>query len=160
MTVFEVAIAAAVLGILLFVLAGGARAVRRQAKRNLGITQMTALREALAAYEAATDAYPPAAPDGSAGPAIAALLAVPETAAKLEPLPASLELGQDPQAGGLDPWGRPLRYLAADATRERDRAEVAANGGRPLFESAGPDGDFGHTDPGDDDDNLRSSDLR
>ena len=48
----------------------------------------------------------------------------------------------------------------AGVVRESGRAEVqaigavAANGGRPMFVSAGPDGRFGHRDPASAADNI------
>jgi len=158
MTIFEAAIVAAVLGIVLFIVAGGVGSVRQQAKRNLCARLMAGLGEALAQYHAKTGDYPPGRPDASAGPAIAAMLAVPEAAAELKDLPAVLQLGADPHVGGVDPWGRPVRYLTAASPTESARREVAANGDVPIFESAGGDGDFGETDPAAAADNHRSTD--
>jgi hypothetical protein len=44
--------------------------------------------------------------------------------------------------------------LTAGSSRERDRHVVAANGGKPVFISAGPDGQFGDDDPAASADNL------
>lgn len=52
-----------------------------------------------------------------------------------------------------DPWGTPLRCLTVDSASPADQQAVAANGGRPIFESAGPDRRFGMTDPADQADN-------
>lgn len=159
MTIFETAIAAAVVAVLLYMAAGGVRTIRQQAKRNLCARVMASLREALDRYHDATGAYPPSAVDGSAAPALAALRAVAPSAQTLASLPPSLRLGQDPQTGGVDPWGRPLRYLTADASRPEDREDVTVNDGVPIFESAGADGHFGLDDPAASIDNLRTSDL-
>lgn len=160
MTVFETAILAVVLGIVLFVVAGGVGAMRQQAKRNLCARLMTHLSEALAAYYRSTGTYPPGSPDASAGGAIAALCRVEGSAAALRGLPASLRVGTEPIVGCLDPWRRALRYLTADAPGERERQEVAVNGGVPIFESAGRDGEFSDRGPAGATDNFRTSDLR
>ncbi len=159
MTIVETAILAAGIGIGLFVIGGGVGAVRQQAKRNLCVRLMAGLNASLAAYFRATGLYPPGTPDSSAGSAITALQAVDASAAALHPLPDSLEVGEDPVIGCRDPWGTPLRYLTAEASNERDRREVAANGGVPIFESAGRDREFGAADPRLATDNLRTSDL-
>ncbi len=160
MTVFETAILAAVIGVVLFILAGGLGAMRQQAKRNLCIRLMTQLSEALTAYHRQTGTYPPGAPDLSAGPAITAVEGVDRAAAALSALPPSLHLGEDPAVGCVDPWGVPLRYLTTTAPSQRDRQEVAANGGVPIFESAGRDRDFGTFQPSASADNIRTNDLR
>jgi hypothetical protein len=160
MTVFETAILAAVIGVVLFILAGGLGAMRQQAKRNLCIRLMTQLGEALAAYHRQTGTYPPGAPDLSAGPAITAIEGVDRAAAALSALPPSLHLGEDPAAGCVDPWGVPLHYLTTTAPSQRDRQEVAANGGVPIFESAGRDRDFGTFQASASADNIRTNDLR
>lgn len=160
MTIFESAILAAALGVALFVIAGGLGAMRQQAKRNLCIRLMTQLSDALAEYHKKTGAYPPGASDSSAGPAITALEEVEPAAATLSSLPTSLRIGEDPLVGCVDPWGGPLRYLTTTAPSEHDRRDVAANGGVPIFESAGRDRDFGASDPTAAADNIRTSDLR
>ncbi len=160
MTIFETAMLATALGLGLFVVGGGVGAVRQQAKRNLCVRLMTQLSAALAQYHAQTGRYPPGAPDASAGGAIAAILRVPTAADALKALPSSLRIGNEPVVGALDPWGSPLHYLTAAAPSDRQRDEVAANGGVPIFESAGRDRDFGLNDPSATADNIRTSDLR
>jgi hypothetical protein len=159
MTVFETAILAAVIGVLLFVAAGSVHAIRQQAKWNLCERLMNALRTAMAAYHQETSAFPPGTADLSAGPAITAILAVPSAARALEAMPPVLATGRDPMIGVLDPWGHPLHYLTERSTSDADRRDVAANGGVPIFESAGRDGDFGRSDPSASGDNLRTNDL-
>ncbi len=160
MTIFETAILATALGVVLFIIAGGIGAVRQQAKRNLCVRLMTQLSEALTEYHKKTGAYPPGVPDSSAGPAIAAIDSIESAAAALRPLPLSLHIAEDPVVGCEDPWGCPLHYLTAAAPNAGDRREVAANGGVPIFESAGRDRDFGLDDPTAATDNIRTSDLR
>lgn len=159
MTIFETAILASLIGVLLFLAAGGVRAVRQQARRNLCQRMMISLSESLALYHRETKSWPPGGADASAGRAIAAMLAVPAVAQRLQSLPPSLGLGRDPQLGILDPWNHPVHYLTADARNETDRRHVAAHGGAPIFESAGRDGNFGRNDPAAAADNLRTSDL-
>jgi type II secretory pathway pseudopilin PulG len=59
-----------------------------------------------------------------------------------------------------DAWGRPLRCLTAASPTPLDREAVAANRGRPIFISAGEDGDFGLRDRSAAADNIRSDELR
>ncbi len=160
MTIFEAALIAAALAIVLFLVAGGVGTIRQQAKRNLCTRLMTQLGDALVKYHQATGTYPPGAPDSSAGNAVQAMLRVEAAAAALKTLPLSLRMGAEPLVGGVDPWGRPLRYLTADVQNEHDRQEVAANGGVPIFESAGRDKDFGDSNPATATDNVRTSDLK
>ena len=63
-----------------------------------------------------------------------------------------------PEAWGTvrDGWGRPLRCLTADAPTPADREAVIAQGGKPIFISAGPDRRFGLNDVRFTADNLRS----
>lgn len=58
-----------------------------------------------------------------------------------------------------DSWGRPLRCLTSASPSSGDRKAVAANENRPIFISAGPNGDFGIDDPAAKADNLRSDEL-
>lgn len=160
MTIFETAMLAAAIGVALFVIGGGIGHIRQQTKQNLCRRLMTQLGVALAEYHKKTAGYPPGAPDASAGAAIDALEAVEASAAVLRPLPASLHVAEDPLIGCEDPWGGALHYLTTTAPSAPDRQEVAANGGEPIFESAGRDRDFGATDPTAAADNIRTSDLR
>jgi len=160
LTLFETLILAVLIAAFLFVVAKGMQSVRRKAREQLCIRLVLRLGEAVARYRAQTGEYPPAAFDGSAGPAIEAIRRVRAAAEPLEDLPSVLAIGRDPRTGVLDPWGRPLRYVTVEATREADRRDVIANGGVPIFESAGPDGELGLADPVAAADNIRSSDLR
>lgn len=59
----------------------------------------------------------------------------------------------------IDAWGRPMRCLTARCPSPVACEAVAANGGKPIFISAGPDGQFGMADGVTDADNLRSDEL-
>jgi hypothetical protein len=83
---------------------------------------------------------------------LAALPSVPESKAVLDGVPRSFR--GEPEATGaegssppgpvlVDAWRHRLGCLTTDSPAERDRRAVAANGGRPIFISAGPDGIFG-----------------
>ncbi len=94
--------------------------------------------------------------DGSAERVITALAAVPASRAVLERIPEVLRVprqGEDRDADAdawgtvQDAWGHRLRCLTAASPSEVDRQAVAGNGGRPIFVSAGPDGQFGIHDP-------------
>jgi len=58
-----------------------------------------------------------------------------------------------------DAWGRPLRCLTTQSASPVARQAVAANGGKPIFISAGVDGEFGGTFTDTAADNLRSDEL-
>ena len=90
-------------------------------------------------------------------PALAALVGVPASVKHLEAIPVRLlYAADDGRIACRDPWGRRLRYLTALIADTEGKRRVARNGGRPIFESAGPDGRFGQsTDPATADD-IRS----
>jgi hypothetical protein len=83
---------------------------------------------------------------------VAALVSVPEAKAAIDQIPRIYrvvpeltEMTPLPGAGFslVDGWRHHLGCLTAESPTERDRRAVAANGGRPLFISPGPDGVFG-----------------
>jgi hypothetical protein len=88
----------------------------------------------------------------SADQILAALGSVPGSRAVLEQIPEDnrVESSIDAPAGTggapfslVDEWRHHLGCLTADSFADRDRRAVAANGGRPIFISPGPDGLFG-----------------
>ena len=100
---------------------------------------------------------------GGADLVIAALASVPASRNVLEQLPEVLRPPPDERGSvrlrqvGLtiqDAWGRRLRCLTDTSPFEVDRQAVAANGGKPVFISAGPDRRFGVRDPASAADNL------
>ncbi len=149
MTLVEMVVAVTVVGIALFLLVGSARLIREDARSQLARQLLTTLDRALIAYQIAENAYP-VAPDEDADFAVAALLASPATHGLAAELPDSLWNAARPHTL-VDPWGRPLRYLS-DPLRH---PYVRTNENRPVFVSAGRDGDFSEAAEGD---NLRSDD--
>lgn len=87
--------------------------------------------------------------DGServAGEIVALLAHVPASRAILEGV--EWETARDAAGPRIrDSWARPLRCLTARSPTVAQRQAVAANGGRPIFISGGPDG-FGSDPPG------------
>lgn len=104
---------------------------------------------------------------------VQALLLVPAARTVMDAIPEPLRAGAVLQsaAGGqpaasrpawsemVDAWGAPLRCLTARGDSAADRQAVAANGGKPVFVSAGPDGEFGTENSPAVSDNLRSDEL-
>ncbi|HOQ87252.1 MAG TPA: hypothetical protein PLQ89_16180, partial [Phycisphaerae bacterium] len=97
---------------------------------------------------------------------LALMAGVPAARARLETLPAVLRVAPAESArsagawGSIrDPWGRPLHCLTASSPLAVHRKAVAANQGRPIFISAGPDGRFGFQDVSAASDNIRSDEI-
>ncbi|MBN1343084.1 MAG: hypothetical protein JXQ73_10415 [Phycisphaerae bacterium] len=138
------AVAVLLLGIVLFLLSGFARTSRLQAKKDLAVRLLCSLDEALTVYIQHYETAPPGRPDGSATAAIEALLAYGPSSAKLDGLPAVLRRAEG--QGLVDPWGSPLRYVTVAHESAVMRSRVVTNKGRPIFDSAGPDRQFGPTE--------------
>jgi hypothetical protein len=70
---------------------------------------------------------------------------VPQASQTLNGIPVGLRLSNNDGRwiSIQDAWGSPLRCLTEQSASASDRQTVAANGGRPLFMSAGPDRLFG-----------------
>jgi hypothetical protein len=97
---------------------------------------------------------------------LVSLAQVPGARAHLEKLPPVLRVkpnGSADSAGAWgsirDPWGRPLHCFTASSPLAVHRKSVAANQGRPIFISAGPDGRFGFNDVSAASDNIRSDEI-
>jgi type II secretory pathway pseudopilin PulG len=146
MTLVEMGVVLLLLGIGLFLLAGWARMTRQEAKRQLAVHALRALDEAMSSYEQRFGRPPRGRPDGSADEAIAALLADPSIARKLDDLPAALRRAKGTQPLLVDPWGTPFRYITSVHESPAMRARVASNAGWPIFDSAGPERHFGSGD--------------
>lgn len=153
MTLIEMTITVCLMGVALFLLNGWMSSLRTEAKHDLARRMLADLDEALVRYRRATGSYPASRGPDSAIPAVVDLLDHDKTRPIIESFPHHLWSGPG-RHQLVDPWGTPLRYFAL----ETDSPRVAANGGRPLFVSAGPDRDFGdkrHAAVGD---NLGSDD--
>jgi hypothetical protein len=153
MTFLEMNIAVLVLGGSLFLLAGWMRREREAAKHDLAVRMLVDLDKALVRYQRAEGQYPQTfGPDSAIS--VTVILADHERCRPiLDSLPNCLWERRQRRVL-VDPWGMPLRYHS----EKSKHPEVAANGGRPVFESAGPDRDFGDLDPSAVGDNLRSDD--
>lgn len=158
MTLVELLLAYVVLGLLLVMVAGVSGYVQREAKRRLGEDMVITLREGVLAYRGDTGHFPSAAPDQSSVGAIAELLANAASSRLLADWPVSPPRGSDTIAQYVDPWGRSFRYVTSQNGSPLRREDVALNAGVPIFESAGPDGDFGDDRPANRGDNI-SSDI-
>ncbi len=160
MTRVELLLVYVVLALAAVLLAGVNRYVQREAKCRLAEDMLLTLRESLPAYHEAVGRYPADRPDSDAEQAIAALLSELASAEILErwPVVRTGMLGNGLQL--VDPWGTGFRYLIRD-----DSVAFGAQGSSnpsagtvPLFESAGPDREFGDSDGARAKDNL-SSDI-
>ena len=149
----EMTITVCLVSIAFFLLVGWMTSLRDSAKENLARRMLADLDEALARYRRATGSYPTSRGPMSAIPAVVDLLDHDKTRPIIEAFPSSLLSGPGLHRL-LDPWGTPLRYLAA----ESESPIVKANGGRPVFISAGPDRDFGDFNPAAVGNNFRSDD--
>ncbi len=153
MTLIEMTIAVFILSVALFLLAGWTSTQRAGLKQDLAMRMLADLDKALVRYRRATGSYPLSREPQSEISAVVDLLDHQKTRPILEAFPASLWCGPG-MTHLVDPWGNPLRFQAGDARHSL----VIANGGRPVFTSAGPDGDFGDIDASALSDNLRSDD--
>ncbi len=157
-TLPELVLSAALLMLVLAVVAGLYDHYLNDAKVRQMTTLIHDLSEAAALYSQATGAYPRGRDDGACDSALATMQMVPAPAAHLQALGSGLLFLSDGKLRCVDPWGRPLRYLTARSAQPEHRRRVQANGGVPIFESAGPDRDFGDTDSACQADNICSDD--
>ncbi len=153
MTLVEMIIAVVLVGAGLFLLVGWSRIVRDDAKTQLAADLLARLDAGLDQYRTATGVFPPTFNDDP-DPVVAALQRHPKTRPLFDGVPDSLWTVSRPRTL-LDPWGTGLRYRS-----DRQRVDVAANGGRPIFISAGRDRLFGDDYPAQMADDLRSDDPR
>jgi len=155
MTLIETAVTIFLLSVGLFLLTGWTGMLRAEAKRDLAVRVLADLDQALARYRRATGSYPSwRGGDSDIPAAVVDLLDHDKTRPILEAFPRTLWRGPD-RYRLVDPWGTPLRYYPQDSTDPK----VLANEKKPLFESAGPDRDFGDSVVAAIGDNLRSDDA-
>ncbi|HPF39819.1 MAG TPA: type II secretion system protein [Phycisphaerae bacterium] len=153
MTLIETVLTVSVLSVGLFLVVGWMSTLREDAKHDLTVRMLADLDNALARYRRATGVYPPSRGPESAISAVVDLLDHEKSCPVIEAFPHSLRKGPN-RYNLIDSWGTPLRYLGPDSTDPK----VLANAGRPVFISAGPDRDFGDSEPARLGDNLRSDD--
>jgi type II secretory pathway pseudopilin PulG len=152
MTLVEMTIAVMLVAAVLSLLVGWSRTVRREAKTALTVRVLATLDLALSRYHQAHGVYP-SVPNDEPAEVVRALLRDPASAPLADAIPPVLWSYRPPRRL-LDAWGTPLKY-EADPRKSR---YVAANAGRPVFVSAGPDRDHGVSDRARMGDNLRSDD--
>lgn len=153
MTLIETVLTVSLLSVGLFLVVGWMSSIRKDAKHDLTIRMLADLDMALARYRRATGVYPPSRGPESAISAVVDLLDHEKSRTLIEAFPPSLRQGPN-RYNLIDSWGTPLRYYGPDSADPM----VIANGGRPVFISAGPDRDFGDGNRAQLGDNLRSDD--
>ncbi len=157
----ETAIAGILISLVLMVVSLAIGTMRDDVKQRRTEQLLARLDQALVAYHRATGRWPAdpdgrtdrsttAENDGSGDRIIATLAGEPESRKVLDQVPPVFRAERSADAaansawGGLhDAWGRPLRCLTADGSTPADLDAVIANGGKPIFISAGPDERFG-----------------
>lgn len=153
MTLIETVLSVSALSVGLFLVVGWMSTLREDAKHDLVVRMLADLDAALARYRRATGVYPPSRGPESAISAVVDLIDHEKSRRLIEAFPPSLRMGPN-RYNLIDSWGTPLRYLGPNS----EEPKVLANAGRPVFISAGPDRDFGDSDPAYLGDNLRSDD--
>jgi len=153
MTLVEMAIVLCVVSAAVYLLVGWTGQLQQRAKRDLAVRLLSDLDKALWRYSRATGSYPPSYGPDSAISATVCFLDHDRTRPIMEALPDSLWRGPGRRTL-VDPWGTQLQYHDAKSRSPL----VKANGGRPVFVSAGPDRDFGEANAAGKGDNLRSDD--
>ncbi len=185
-TLSETLVTAAVVGVLLVLVGLGVDGIRNELKRKQTVALLDTLDRAIVAYHQSAGNWPAEAsesvslqrepadaddPDENAsGDRIVAILAeVPAAHTILQTIPEVLRVPADqseqpttrPALGLIrDPWGHRLCCLTAFSPSPSQRKAVAANGNRPVFISAGPDGRLGFLNVSAASDNLRSDELQ
>ncbi len=170
----ETAIAGILISLALMVVSLAIGTMRDDLKQRRTEQLLVRLDQALVAYHRATGRWPadpgPRADgsttpenDGSGDRIIAVLADEPESRKVLDQIPPifrarrSADTAAGSAWGGVhDAWGRPLRCLTANGSTPAELDAVIANGGRPIFISAGPDERFGPPDLPPAADNIRS----
>lgn len=178
LTLIETAIAAILIGLLLIVVTQSMNAVRDDLKRRRTETVLVLLDKALTAYHQTTGRWPmdpgdetrvevSSENDGSGDRVIAALATIPEARKALDQIPpayraaapnidAPASLAGQPWGTVHDAWGQRLRCITAESLLPSERDALAANAGKPIFISAGPDKRFGLQNRPNAADNIRS----
>ncbi len=160
MTRVELLLVYVVLALATVLLAGVNGYVQREAKCRLAEDMLLTLRESLPAYHEAVGRYPAERPDHDAEQAIAALLSESASAEILKSWPLARTHMPGTELQLVDPWGSRFRYLIrGDSVAFGAQGSAMPPAGTvPLFESAGPDREFGDVDRSRAKDNL-SSDI-
>jgi type II secretory pathway pseudopilin PulG len=156
MTFIEFLLACALAGLLLAGAAGLYDHYLDKSKIEAARSLIAALARAASLYHESTGAYPPGRIDAGCDRALIALHASPRPAQTLKGVSGPWLAAVNGLPRCVDPWGREVRYLTDLTEVAAYRRRLIQNGGVPIFESAGPDRDFGDSEPGDQSDNIRS----
>ncbi|HUU84373.1 MAG TPA: hypothetical protein VM243_12790 [Phycisphaerae bacterium] len=153
----ETLVAGILLALLLWLLAGLYDRYLDRARTDQAVELIAALDRALTQYHETSGAWPQGNFDGTAKEPITALVHIPAAADRLKDVSVKvLHVATDGRIVCRDPWGRRLRYVT-DRIADTDlQQRVQRNGGRPIFESAGPDGRFGRAGDAATADDIRS----
>jgi len=155
-TALGVVVAGVVLALLLVILSGLYDHSLDRVKTRQAVALIATLDRAVRAYADAGGTHPPGSPDAGLRRVLPTLLSVPESRKHLAELTPALLFLVDGQPRCQDPWGRPIRCLTDRAASAAFRDRVQRNHGVPVFESAGPDRDFGDNSDARQADNVRS----
>ena len=155
-TFIELLLFGALLGVTLIVLAGLTGHSRDKMKEAQAIHMISQLDLALNAYFERYRAYPPGDINEWAADAIELLARSGACNEQLDALPHNLCYQADGRTVCLDPWGGSLHYLTGRSRFNASKARVEMNGGKPIFESSGPDRHMGRDDRALQLDNIRS----
>jgi len=158
MTRSELILVAALITLVLLVAAGLYDHYLNKAKVRQVTEVVHVLSQAAAMYCDVTGDYPRGRADGACDPVLAAMQRVPAPVAHIQSIDSSLLFLSDGKLRCTDPWGKPLRYLSVGSEPPEHRRRVETNGRIPIFESAGPDRDFGDDDSTGQADNIASDD--
>ena len=158
MSLVETLVAGGLLALVLWVMSGLYGQMLDRARTRQTTALLRSLDAALAAYRDADGHHPLGRSDGSADDALLVMVQVPESLEVLRNIDRKLLRTRDSRPLCRDPWGRRLRYICS-RTRDADlQARLVRHGGAPIFESAGPDGIFGHAGNAAAADDIRSDD--
>ncbi len=129
-----------------------------EAKAHQTAELLDNLNAAMDQYYAANKTYPHSV-DFRAAPIVTEMLHVEQCKELLAHSPAPL-IGKDNASPYCrDAWGNPIRYIPSKTVIPQFTGRIQLTGGKPIFESAGPDGDFGDDTIGSQSDNIRGDDL-
>lgn len=155
-TVLEVILVVGVLALAITIVSGLYAHALDRAKTRQATVLIATLDQAVRAYADACGSYPPGSPDASLRRVLPALLSIPESKRRFATLSGALLFVVDGQPRCRDPWGQRLRCLTDRVAAPESARRVEHNDRVPVFESAGPDRDFGDGDPARRADNIRS----
>ncbi|UCG17477.1 MAG: hypothetical protein JSV19_05490 [Phycisphaerales bacterium] len=155
-TVLEIILVVGVLALAITIVSGLYTHALDRVKTRQATVLIATLDQAVRAYADACGSYPRGSPDASLRRVLPALLSIPESKRRLAALSPALLFVVDGQPRCHDPWGQQLRCLTDRVAAPASARRVENNDRVPVFESGGPDRDFGDNDPARRADNIRS----